>query len=46
MPVVRFSGNGLNNNTTSQQVSAPTTKDNKSVILDNTLQLDQKVRNL
>jgi len=46
MPVIRFSGNGLNSNTTSQQVSAPTTKDNKSVILDNTLQLDQKVRNL
>ena len=46
MPVIRFGGNGLNNNTTSQQVSAPTTKDNQSVVLDNTLQLDQKVRNL
>lgn len=46
MPVIRFGGNGLSKNTTSQQVSAPTTKDNDSVILDNTLQLDQKIRNL
>lgn len=46
MPVIRFGGNGLSKNTTSQQVSAPTTKDNDSVILDNTLQLDQKVRDL
>lgn len=46
MPVIRFGGNGLNKNTTSQQVSAPTTKDNQAVLFDNTLQLDQKVRNL
>lgn len=46
MPVVRVGGNGLSKNTTSQQVSAPTTKDNEAVVLDNVLQLDQKVRNI
>ena len=47
MPVIRFGGNaGQSTNTTSQQVSAPATNKEKSVGLDNELQLDQKVRDL
>jgi len=46
MPVIRFQNSGQTTNTTSQQVSKPIDNKNVEVLVDNTLQLDQKIRTI